>query len=420
MRLSNARAGWCLLVSACVMLTGCGVSDQVTPAPASPSPSAAAAGEAAGRGQADCHDPERLPAGAAVSGWQLGAISFISAGTGVALTAPQVPCPGPLGSSVLQRAQPARLAVSGNGGRSWSVQGAAIASEAQSAVRQQLVAASTRNVWALSSSGELLATTNGGREWTPQAVPRPAVALARAGRWLWVLSCPRASGAQCRPVLERMLLPSGRWQQLPLPRLSATLDPQLALLSARAAVVQVSPYGRLSGILVSTGDAGRTWTVRAAPAGPSRLCTADSGFTTAASAWWLLCTGGAAAGSSTKALLRSTDGGRAWTTLSAVTSLDASPRPGSLATGDVQAIAAGSPAVLWLATISGVEQSTDAGVRWRPVRGIDPQGALATFDLRSATLAWLLAPGAGLWRTTDGTRWQPLAAPRAQSSSAPG
>jgi photosystem II stability/assembly factor-like uncharacterized protein len=419
MRLPSARPGWYLLVTACVMLAGCGASDQVGPAPAS-SPAPAGPGEASGPGQADCQDPERLPAGAAVSGWQLGAVSFISASTGVALTAPQVPCPGPLGSSVRERAQPVRLAVSADGGRSWSVRGAALASEAQSAVRQQLVATSAGRVWALSNSGVLLGTTSGGQEWSRQPVPRPAVALALAGGSLWVLSCPRVSGVECRPVLNRMLLPSGRWQQLPLPRLAATLDPQLALLSARAAVVQVSPYGRVSGVLASTSDAGRTWTVRAAPAGPSRLCTVDSGFTAAASAWWLLCTGGAAAGSSTKALLRSTDGGRAWVTASAVTSLDASPQPGSLTTADVVTIAAGSPAVLWLAAINGIEQSTDAGARWTPVRGIGPQGALATFDVRSASRAWLLAPGAGLWGTTDGISWRPLAPPGAQSSSAPG
>jgi hypothetical protein len=40
-------------------------------------------------------------------------------------------------------------------------------------------------------------------------------------------------------------------------------------------------------------------------------------------------------------------------------------------------------------------------------RDPDPQGAPGQFDVLSGTLAWMLAPGAGLWQTTDGITWHP-------------
>jgi hypothetical protein len=39
---------------------------------------------------------------------------------------------------------------------------------------------------------------------------------------------------------------------------------------------------------------------------------------------------------------------------------------------------------------------------------LDPQGALGQFDVLSGTDAWLLAPGAGLWQTTDGITWRSI------------
>jgi hypothetical protein len=33
-------------------------------------------------------------------------------------------------------------------------------------------------------------------------------------------------------------------------------------------------------------------------------------------------------------------------------------------------------------------------------------GYFGQFDVLAGIVAWLLAPGAGLWRITDGTSWQ--------------
>jgi len=105
--------------------------------------------------------------------------------------------------------------------------------------------------------------------------------------------------------------------------------------------------------------------------------------------------------------MRSVDAGHTWTVAAWVPSLSAPARPGSLARQDAVTIAAGSPEVLWLATPNTVTESTDGGVTWsQPL--VNPQGTFGQFDAQSSTHAWLLAPDAGLWHTTDGTTWRPV------------
>jgi hypothetical protein len=185
-----------------------------------------------GAGISRCGRPVRLGAGVAVAGWRLGAIRFLSPAAGVALTAPRIPCKVPLGpgrgEEVRFQAQPVRLAVSRDGGRRWVSRGGVIAATAQSPVGEQVVAASVREVWAVSDRGKLLATRNGGAIWTVQRLPAPVVDLADVGGSLWALACPRVTGLACRPVLERMVLPAGRWRPVPVPRLLSGPDLQLA------------------------------------------------------------------------------------------------------------------------------------------------------------------------------------------------
>jgi hypothetical protein len=157
-----------------------------------------------------------------------------------------------------------------------------------------------------------------------------------------------------------------------------------------------------------TNDTGATWRQRPAPTGPDGLCTSYTGSYTGIAvagpaSWWLLCTGGAAAGSSTKALLHTTNGGRTWRVAAAVTSLVSPGPPGSLPRADAVALAA-SPTRLWLAGPNALVQSGNGGVAWTTA-AFNPAGTFGSFDVLSATTAWLLAPGTGLWTTTDGTTW---------------
>jgi photosystem II stability/assembly factor-like uncharacterized protein len=186
-------------------------------------------------------------------------------------------------------------------------------------------------------------------------------------------------------------------------------SPQLAVPPGQVIVIQTgSSTGPRGELLIST-DAGRRWTRRADPIWADGPCDGSSLLATAGpSDWWLLCTANGAAGSSTKALLHTTDGGQRWTTISAVTSLSIPPSTGSLSYGEAAALTAGSPTRLWLAGYNGLTESADGGATWMGVTGINQQGSPSSFDVLSATRAWLLASGQGLWRTTDGDHWQQL------------
>lgn len=398
------------IVAGCVLAAGCGTGGAVSAtASSAPAPGAARSASAASAATR-CRKPAPLPAGAQVQAWRLGAIRFVSAQTGLALTAPRVACDVPLGNGqgtqVYLQAQPVRLATTSDGGRHWVTSGSVLPATPQSATVERVAAVDGTRIWVLTDTGRLLETRDAGATWAAQPVPAPVVAAASSDGWLWALSCPAVTGASCRPEVERMKLPAGTWTTSRPTSSTSLPQPQLAVISATAAVV-VLPGSHPA--LASTGDGGAQWTVHAVPAGPGNICRQGGGSPLMAAAgpadWWLLCTGGAAAGSSTKALMRSADAGRTWTVAASELSLSAPASPGSLARQDAVAIAAASPEALWLATPNTVTQSTDGGATWSRAL-FNPQGALSQFDVESATDAWVLAPNAGLWHTTDGVTWR--------------
>jgi photosystem II stability/assembly factor-like uncharacterized protein len=275
----------------------------------------------------------------------------------------------------------------------------------------QLVATSAKRAWLLTSHGRVLATASAGAAWTVDRLPVPVLQLALSKRWLWALACRHLrSAAQftCRPVLERMRLSDGRWTRLPLPAVRSDLQSRIAVPADGTVILRTARDAGAGGELLSSIDGGMRWTVRHDPvwAHHGRCDVADGPVTAGRRVWWLLCLGGAAAGSSTKALLRTQDGGSTWTTVSAVDSLTAPLRRRSLPGSEPGAMAAGSTRRFWLALQNGLAQSTDAGAHWNGVPKVNPEGASTSFDVLSPTTAWLLAPGAGMWRTTDGSHWQ--------------
>jgi photosystem II stability/assembly factor-like uncharacterized protein len=303
------------------------------------------------------------------------------------------------------RPQPVRLATTNDGGRHWVTSGIELPAAPISAEAEQVAAVDGDRTWVVSLTGKVLETENAGATWAVQPLAAPVLVAGSAGGWLWALSCPPATGNSCRPDVERMKLPTGTWMaSRPAPLTS--LEPQLDVLSATGAIVILEG---IQARLASTTDGGARWTVRAVPAGPESMCHDPGPLFTAAGLrdWWLLCSGGAAAGSTTKALMRSVDAGRTWTVAASVPSLAAPVRPGSLSRQDAVAIAAGAAGVLWLATPNTLSESTDGGVTWEQTLA-SLQGAFGQFDVLSSTRAWLLAPNAGLWRTTDGTTWHSI------------
>jgi photosystem II stability/assembly factor-like uncharacterized protein len=359
----------------------------------------------------------RLGAGVMVPPWRLGAIDFLSPRLGVALTAAQVPCSSGAGQGIGFPSQQVRLAVSSDGGREWITRGQVLAGGGPDPGFEQVAAASARQVWALTDNGRLLETRNGGRSWTPQPLPAPVVDIAQAGGTLWALACPRRTSSWCRPVLERLASPQAGWQRLPVPRLRSGFYKLLDAVSARAAVFLISHNGSARAELASTSDAGQQWAVRPAPRGPrvthrrGHVCDIYAGITHAGpDRWWLMCNGSGAMGHSPEALMATTDAGRSWRTIAVVPSICTIPKPGSLPGTEVLTIVAGSASRLWLATANGMMQSTDGGARWAPIRAGNALGTGSSFDVLSPRRAWMLAPGAGLWGTSNGTTWHRIGA----------
>ena len=328
--------------------------------------------------------------------------------------------------------QPVRLALTHDGGGTWRAEGVALAEESSKAqpISEQVVARSTTSVYALTGDGEVLGTSNARVTWTRQPVPRPAFQLAMSGGTVWSLACPTTPNHAtapaliglrfCRPTLERASARGGPWTQVSIPPLTHVLDAQLTVVSDSMLVLGIDHAGSSSGELLFTLDGGRRRSRELDPTWDRYPCPGTGGFTAAAPrTWWILCLGAAAAGSSTKGLLRTTDNGRTWTTVSQVTSLltPEPPNSTSISRAEPDALAAGSSTRLWLAYQNSMGESADAGARWTNVPDINPQGVAASFDLLSSTHAWLTVPGEGMWRTTDGSHWTPTTAIEACSSS---
>ena len=362
-----------------------------------------------------CLRPASLTSGETIGAPRLGAIDFLSAETGVALSAKAIPCFVP-GGGYYQQPQPVRLAVTTDGGLQWVTQGSAIPSSLTILypVIEQVVAVSTSTAWALDDEGTLLETTNGGTTWTTQVLPTPVDQVAQVGNSLWALACPSPTGTlSCaNPVLERVPLAGGTWAKLELPSVASKAVPTLNVASSQEVVLVFSPEPNVAGNLVYTTDGGGSWSVEAPPGGPGGLCMTYPQFSAdSAGDWWLLCVGAVALGSSTQALMRSTDDGQTWTVAASHSSFMTPSPPGSLSGANPAALAAPSPTELWLAGFNSLTESSDGGVSWSVVPGVNPQGtSTGSFDVLSPQMAWLLAPETGLWTTSDGTTWHPVGA----------
>jgi hypothetical protein len=407
-----AAAATCLLLL--TPLAGCGASRPGMPA--THAPPDAAGSRPGSPASSRCTGPARLTAGMTLASWRLGAAHFVSPGTGVAITAPQIPCAVPLGNgqgtNILAQAQPVLLAVSTDAGHRWVTEGSALPSSQQAPgfeIIEQVTALSAQNVWVLTNLGRLFATGNGGLTWTLQPLPAPVVTLAQAGGELIALSCPLTRQVICHPELRRMRLPDGRWQTEPLPRLASLTFPQLGIASADAAVLLIAPYPAATAELVSTTDGGAHWTASPVPAGPDRMCAriGDGSLiaTASASDWWLLCGAVMGMGEATQAVMRTEDGGRTWRVMAETPSMPTAAAPGSLPYGDPLAFQAFSPTLLWITSNNYVAFTRNAGRSWTVVAAVNPQAAPGLFDILTPSDAWLLAPGAALWHTTDGIHW---------------
>ncbi len=354
----------------------------------------------------------------------MGAIQFFSPTSGIGITAGQFPCftHSSVGSEAILRSQPVFVAVTRDGGRWWRLVGhaARIGPVREGPVIEQLVATSRSELWALVGSGHVVETDDGGQHWEVSTIAGPAVEITRGGAYVWALSCPAVSSSTspsaCRPQLWRSGIGTRAWAQVALPDITAQAPEfvDLAISPDGDMMLNVFTAGRtVNGTQLISTEAGRRWRKRPDPRWDRQPCT-FGGLQTAAAphTFWLLCIVGAEAGSSTKGLLRTTNAGIRWTTVSAAPSLTPPPAPESITLEEPSALAAGSANRLWLALVNGLQESENGGRSWSmtPPAAIDPNGWMSTISVLDARHAWVLAPGAGLWRTTDGHDWQTIGA----------
>lgn len=337
-----------------------------------------------------------LTAGMTVAQWRLASLHFISPGAGVAVTAAQIYCHS--SANVVDQAQRVLLAVSTDAGSHWVTEGTAL----PAATVNQVAALSTRVVWALTSAGTLYATVNGGRTWTRQPFPGPVLTITQADGELTALI---GRGSPDSPGVDTLRLPGGSWRPVPLPPLDAKggTVPQLAFAGGGDFGLLIGPE------LISSTDDGARWTTRSVPAATDGICRHPGLVLTATAPGelWVLCQDGQGMQKATQVLLRTEDDGRTWQVMSQI--LGPSSRPGALPFSGPTAISAFSPALLWSVGLNYTAYSSDAGQSWSVLNAINPGGSYpVTLDVLSPTDVWLLAPGTGMWRTTDGLHWAQL------------
>lgn len=399
---------WWLMSLAFLVLGGCGSAMAVSTAAGS---SRSAAGTAAQR----CARLARLLPGVSFAAWHLGAARFSSSSTGVGLTTSAIICDHRLptgGIEVGQHSQVTQLATTSDGGRSWQLTGSPVPATATGGglYPEQLVATSASDLWAVVGKGRLVAISDGGARWSLQPLPGTVSWVEVSGGSVWALTCVslRPYEFVCHPQLWRTRTTGSGWSRVRLPRQTAA-DPQsigLAVLPSSLIVGVISNRGRTGSFqLLRSDDNGRRWQARPV-SWHGQPCDSGSLVSAPPVTAWLLCNTGAVggSGSSDKILLRTTDGGQTWRTVSSVTLTGAS-RPGQLQRAEPVALAAGSPNRLWLSGDNDLTVSSNSGRRWGQVRGVNPQGSPTTFDVLDASHAWLLGLDSGLWRTTNGVRW---------------
>jgi photosystem II stability/assembly factor-like uncharacterized protein len=331
---------------------------------------------------------------ARVSGSALSSITFFGASSGVGVWSNRPRCG-------------ARLALTTDAGKTWRITGARLPGPAAAfSVAVDMAFLGPRLGW-VAGGGTLDVTRDGGAHWAEAYLGGKVLRIRAFGASLWAFVAPCAADpARCRYQLDAIALTGHTWHKVGrLPAALGNYGPLVVTrLSADRALVAMGQVSSTPAYL--TTDGGRTWApVNAcAPHAYSPIALAATGPRDG----WVLCLGSAAAGRSAKSLLQSTDGGRRWHVIAEDRSLVSGSQPVPTDDGDVLAVP--SDKSLWFAGADSLWGSSDGGRRWSRVAAASLGGAggFAVFSFSSLTDGWLLVPGVGLWRTTDGRQWRRL------------
>lgn len=397
-----------ILVVAVVLVAGCGSASPT----ASPRQLRTATTTPTITARSPCTHSGEIRAGV-FDAFRMGAVDFSSTADGIGLTAGEFSCfqqtnGGGLNAGYHQA--PEQLALTRDSGRSWTLAGRPlpVSAKVTSPYGESVLTVSRRTIWVIAGKGSAFLTTDRGETWTAAPLPRPVLSLQARDGYLWALSCTtRDNTGACHPVIYRRRLSApgvGDWTKLLAPRLSIAPIPELALLPGGNAVLNVIRPGRRSGTLLVSAGGGSKWRALPEPSWRDGPCSLAH-VATSGTDIWLLCQGSAATGSVTQALLLSTDGGSTWHVRSAHAKLAKPPSPSGMTNEGVSALAAVSSDRLLMGLVNGLAYSPDGGRYWFYAKNVNPQGASISFDVISPVQVYALAPGAGLWRTTDGTHW---------------
>jgi photosystem II stability/assembly factor-like uncharacterized protein len=275
----------------------------------------------------------------------------------------------------------------------------------------------------------LLVSHDGGRTWAAARQPGTVLAVAAAGRSVWLLRADCRGGAgTCALRLLESANGGHTWAPAPAQPPGATVRAVAGRPAQEGAAGQtwLLRTGRSSGYLLSspasdaapmwfTADAGATWSARRLPCGrigamSATLAAAPDGTLLA------VCAGQPSAGNQAKSAGRSADGGRSWVVHTACPPARYICRRGMpLYSGYLGQIAAVSAGTGFLAgDRSSLLVTTDGGRRWRTVRPLigDSSGGTYQVIFVNPRDGFVLGVGARtselptIWRTTNGgTSW---------------
>src|SRR5579875_4018852 len=329
-----------------------------------------------------------------------------------------------------------RVARTSDGGLSWAVVGAPLPTSAGGPVPTRLVVALAGNgvganvadLYAYTGTGPLGAggaprlyvSLDRGSSWQVAQFPGPVLAVSPppgpsgsplgapvSEGELWTLIGPASRNGRATPARLEVSTDAGRtWKATAsMPGRGAS---SLTRVSPRGGFVvsETIVSGRVSSSVLETTDSGTSWHHLGDPCAslPDQQLSAVN-----ANVLWLACGSEPAGNIQAKSVYFSPDAARTWQQTASV-GLTKPASAGSLGrSGYIVGLAAVSAKDLWLALSRGpVEVTTDQGRTWRAAFSLPSgSGGAEQVTFVDATHGWALT-AQGLWRTTDGLRWESL------------
>ena len=410
-------AGLAMMVTAGACAAGCAAGPpqaQATMRPAvAAHPAAVSSGLPAPGSRCRKHRLKLRP-GERVPAAYLAAVQFLSPASGVGVTESKISCMIGPGGGALEDMTPWPV-VSADGGRTWRAAGGELPRWLQPGVnRAQLAFAAPGAGW-LTAGGALAFTSDGGRHWR-RVIPRAQVAeLASGGSIVAALAVQRDGAIR----VWRLSPGSSRHRQLPpvpgppLSSQAGQVAAQSMAIAARSGQLVLNVPGAAKDRLIAIGRTGRPWAPRTEPCLPGTGADSNNplaGFQALVAApgglLGAVCGHGVGMEKGVQSFLLSRDGGQTWQRRSA--EVPGRADPSGMPFGDLAGVASPAGPVFYIVTGEEVKTSIDGGSRWRSVVSPDIPGNGsfgAEFSFLGRRHGWLLLPGEGLLRTTNGRRW---------------